>query len=54
MGSISEKGRIAMNLDEENDKINALCDWIEETRSMMALFPVLVDAYDLDMEGCFV
>lgn len=44
-----------MNLEEYNQYISALCDYIECYNAMLAQFHCYpMDAYDLDKERCFV
>ena len=49
------QGDQGMDLELANQNICKLCDWIEEMQALALIWPGYVnDAYDVDLEGCFV
>ena len=43
-----------MALEKENQKIDLLCDWIEEQWTLIKQYPDYHNAIDLDREGTFL
>lgn len=44
-----------MDLQKQDQFIDALCNWIEECRALNLLSPGYInDTSDVDREGCFV
>lgn len=46
---------IMQNVEDQNQEISDLCDWVEEQQILQKIMPGYAnDPVDVDREGCFV